>query len=274
MSHNSIERILVPVDLSETSLNALDTAVFLAKKYQAELQILNVSEKIPGGRNIEGQATFSKKPYPDVLPALQRAIGDTNGIKPGLLVKEGYVAETIISVAVSTKSDLIVMGTHGASGYRDGFIGSNCYTVIKHADCHVLTVPPAIRFTQSNNLLFPVRPVNGVLKQYKLVCNFMMEGSTLQILGLSNFSAERETGALNKLAGEIKYELEKGNVKNRTVWGKGISASADILHFMQIHSPDLIVLSTFLDGIVKPNYIGPHTQKIINTSRIPVLVIK
>jgi nucleotide-binding universal stress UspA family protein len=274
MSHNSIERILVPVDLSEPSLNALDTAVFLAKKYQAELQILNVSEKIPGSSQINGHTTFLKKPYPEVLPALQRAIADTSGIKPGLLLIEGYVAEVIISVATSTKSDLIVMGTHGASGFRDGFIGSNCYTVIKHADCNVLTVPPTIKFTLSNNLLFPVRPVNGGLKQYKLICNFMTEGSTLQILGLSNFSAERETGALNKLAGEIKYELEKDQVKNMTVWGKGISASADILHFMQIHSPDLIVLNSFLDGIVKPNYIGPHTQKIINSSRIPVLVIK
>lgn len=49
------------------------------------------------------------------------------------------------------------MGTHGASGFREFFIGTNAFAVVKHAPCPVLTVPPNRKWESFSNILFPVR---------------------------------------------------------------------------------------------------------------------
>src|SRR5690349_7333196 len=132
-----IQRILVAVDLSETSLNALETAVSIAKAHQAGLCILHVNEPVMGNEN---QHSFMpNQANTDVLTALTDAIRYAGELKPTLLQKSGHVVESIIQSAVDERCDLVIMGTHGASGLREGFIGSNTYNVIKYATCPVLT---------------------------------------------------------------------------------------------------------------------------------------
>ena len=86
MSLYGIKKILVPVDLSETSLNALDTAVALAKKHDAEIVLLNVIENKYAfiDENIF-QSTGSLTNSSDVLSALAGAIQHSHEIQPRLL---------------------------------------------------------------------------------------------------------------------------------------------------------------------------------------------
>src|SRR5215208_7208620 len=144
MSSYSIQKILVPVDLSETSLNALDTAVSIAVKQNATLLLLNVLETVHGSFPDEpGYSTFNNLfNTSDVLTALISAIQHSHNIKPEIFQEKGNVTDTIIKTSLAQQCDLIVMGTHGASGFRDGFIGSNTYNTIKYATCPVLSVPP------------------------------------------------------------------------------------------------------------------------------------
>ena len=134
MNGYKINRVLVPVDLSESSLNALDAAVAIAKKNKASLYVLHVDEN--NFQTIEDVGTryFSNSMNSaDVITALVGAIQHTHTIKPIVLMEEGNVAEMIMKTSFLQQADLIVIGTHGASGYRDGFIGNNTYNVIKYA---------------------------------------------------------------------------------------------------------------------------------------------
>jgi len=208
------------------------------------------------------------------LNALTAAIEHAHGIKPELIEKDGHVVESIINAAVFEQTDLIVIGTHGASGFRENYIGSNAYNVIKHSNCPVLTIPPTKKFYSFKKVLFPVRPVTGALARYDVVSRFLSAYASLEVLGVSNSRMDNDAGVLDKIVEEIKGLLEADKVNAKASWGQGNSVSDDIFQFIQTNYPDLIVLTSVIDAISKSNFIGPHTQKLINCSKVPVLNIK
>ena len=268
-----IQQILVPVDLSDTSLNALHTGVALAKKHRAGLHLLFVNEITPNYESTS-DSLISRQVNMDVLLALAGSIKQRDGLLPEVIEQEGSVAESVIKVAANLQADLIVMGTHGASGYRDGFIGSNTYSVMKYATCPVLSIPPKRKFSSFKKVLFPIKPLSGALLPYDVASLFLSSSSTVNVLGLSYLNIRRETAVLDRIVEEIRDKWENQKVDIQTAWSMGNSVATDILQFAQENNPELIVLTSVMDAIPKPNFIGPNTQKVINGARVPVLHIK
>jgi len=271
-----IKKIIVPVDLSETSLNALDTAVCLAKKHSALVYVINVIEPNFGIFSEEFESSFSSgiTNAKDILDALINSIVHVHNVEPKLIQKEGHVVDQIIKLTFLEQCDLIVMGTHGASGYREGFVGSNTYSVIKYANCPVLSIPTKKNYLVFKKILFPIRPVTGALSKYNVVSQFLNNQSTIEVLGLSYKRIEKETNVLDKIVEEIKDNIEIDNVQVNTVWGAGNNISEDILNYSQQNTSDLLVITPILDITAKNGFVGPHAQKIINCAKVPVLTIK
>ena len=272
----TIRKILVPIDMSETSLNALDTAVLLAKRHNASLLMVNVIES---GFDFLGDAIgFSSltnlSHSADVLTALAGGIQNAHSINPKVIQEEGHVSHVILKTALLHQADLIVIGTHGASGYRDGFIGSNTYSILKHSTCPVLTIPPKRKFSTFRKVMFPVRPMSGALVRYDVVSKFMAPNSMLDVVGMSNRGMEKETKLLDKLLEEICDRLGQDKVLGNTAWGKGQTISEDVLDYAHQYQSDLIIITAVLDVTTKQYFIGPHTQKILNCSKVPVLSVK
>lgn len=274
MNSYSIEKILVPVDLSETSLNALNTAISIAMEHHATILILHISEVAFNAKNNELHQIFIAQRDEDVFTALALSVQHSYGLRPLLIKKRGAVVETIISTAMFEKIDLIVMGAHGASGMREGFIGSNTYRVIKYSSCPVLIMPSKWQIKSFKKILFPIRPVSGALLPYHIVCQFLSPDSTLEVLGVSHLRIDKDLRILKKITGEIKDQLDKNETRVKMFWGGGLSIPGDILQFANTHNPDLVILTSILDTISKVNFIGPYTQQIINGSATPLLCIK
>lgn len=271
-----IKKIIVPIDLSEASLNAVNTAMIIAKKHVAEICLLNIIEPAfdPFLNEINSGLSTTSANSSAVLTALAGTIQHETNFKPKIIQEEGCVAEKIIKNSRIQQSDLIVMGSHGASGFRNGFLGSNTYTVIKQAHCPVLSVPSKKKYQSFQKIIFPVRPVSGALKLYDVVCHFLSAESSMDVLGLSYTKIDRDTHVLDKIVGEIKDKLEMDKVKANVMWAAGHTVADDVLQHVQQHFADLIIVSSALDITTKTNFIGPHTQKIINCAKVPVLCIK
>lgn len=141
-----IRRILCPVDFSRFSENALRHAAALAKWYGAELQALHVTS-IPSGVAAFppfGASVPLEPPDPESvleeLRAFVRPIEDSFvSVKETLA--EGGVVAAILEAAARLPADLIVMGTHGRSGFERLLLGSATERVLRQAPCPVLTVP-------------------------------------------------------------------------------------------------------------------------------------
>jgi nucleotide-binding universal stress UspA family protein len=273
MSQYSCRNILVPVDLSEASLNALDTAASIAKVQGARLLIIYVEEE--GLDYLKEETAHS---YPDhsvdVVAALANAIQHKTDFKPEVLRESGAVVNCVLRKCVEYHCDLIVMGTHGASGYRDGFIGSNTYSIAKYSPCPVLTIPAQKKWTAFRKVLFPVRPVTGALARYDVVKNFLSQQSQLNILGLSYRRQDRDVTVLEELTMEISSRVKDDKIITKTAWGAGGGISEDVLNYSLQNNSDLIVVTSSLDVANKPHFIGPNVQKIIHGAKVPVLHIK
>lgn len=133
-----LKRILVPIDFSECSKKALQYAVPLARQFRAELTLLNVIHPyVP-------VSTLS--PLPMAMPEgdgaglkeLQVSIGDS--VPSATLTRFGEAWAEIVAVAKEQGADLIVISTHGRTGFEHALLGSTTEKVVRHAPCPVLVV--------------------------------------------------------------------------------------------------------------------------------------
>lgn len=138
-----LKRILVPIDFSTHSLNALAYARGLAQQFGAELLLLHVIEPI---QFITVSDVYDEQRRRSDA-ALTR-LGDDlvrQGVKVHIRVEPGVPAHVIVQAAKNSGVDMISMGTHGRSGLAHMLIGSVAERVVRSATCPVLTVRPAVR---------------------------------------------------------------------------------------------------------------------------------
>ena len=150
MNLHPIKNILVPIDFGENSLNALETAIALAKLHGATLHLLHVVDNsfdfLNHGDTYIALSSIAENSS-DILQALAGSLAQKHKLLPRVLLVEGCVYQTIVKESIAHNAELIVLGTHGASGARDAFVGTNTYNVFKHAHCAVLAVPGSRKWT-------------------------------------------------------------------------------------------------------------------------------
>jgi nucleotide-binding universal stress UspA family protein len=142
-----IKRILCPTDFSSPSLEGLKAANELAHHFSAELVVLHVNPPIPVMPEGHGAMNFN---IPEYQKEMERAANEqigkvverwvTPGVKATARVAQGDPAEEVAAAAAETKADLIVMSTHGRTGWRRFVTGSVTEKVVRLAELPVLTV--------------------------------------------------------------------------------------------------------------------------------------
>ena len=143
----AFKNILVPYDDSECSLHAFKIAAEIAKKFNSKLTAVTVVPSI-----IHISSSYSNVRYEEILQKEQRdsansALSKVDSIakKQGInlakyVLASNAVVKQIVSFAKSEKFDLIVMGTHGRTGWSKLIIGSVANGIIQTANCPALVV--------------------------------------------------------------------------------------------------------------------------------------
>ena len=142
------EKILVPVDGSETSWRALEEAKTLATAFNGELVVVNVIQPYNNSAMLIvplEQATISQgnaeltKLGNSVLQTAEQKLADFKG-KKELTLEVGHPSERILAVCKDKKCTAIVIGSRGLSGIAEFFLGSVSSKVSQYADVPVLIV--------------------------------------------------------------------------------------------------------------------------------------
>jgi len=139
------ETILVPVDFSEHSKEALDTAIQMARLFESTIHLLHCYHIQTAGISPYGIVLPSGY-YEDIREAAEKRLNDWREKVSG----EGVKVETILSAdnpslainlaAADIQANLIVMGTRGLSGLKHAMLGSVAERIVRLAPCPVLTV--------------------------------------------------------------------------------------------------------------------------------------
>lgn len=157
-----MKKILVPTDFSEYALNAAKLAADIARKFEARIYFLHIVDMpavetgiIPGQtrQDIAEGLFILKKVKKDFKELFEQDF--LKGLNIAEAVQFDGVYESVVEQAKKHEIDLIVMGTHGTSGYvNDFFIGSNTDKIVRLSETPVLTVRDEVKDASFENIVF------------------------------------------------------------------------------------------------------------------------
>ena len=293
------KKILVPLDRSTIAEQALTTARALAKRGNAKLVLLNVSQ--PEVVLIEPMGSYPipamsrdnlEKASRDYLKAIAGA-PEQIGIETSVVVEWGDPASAIIDVALREEVDLIVMSTHGRSGLQRWVLGSITERVLRHAPVAVLALqsgdlPEEFMLTLDGSSLseLAIEPTLALAKLLDAKVTFasvqdMREQPDYDLVNAIN---PVDDGLAERVIVEwydrahtyIKSMVTKYKSHGLELKGAVIEATpADgILTLAEKHNADLIAMTTHgRSGISRWRY-GSVTEKILRSANRDMFIIR
>ena len=135
----SFQSILCPIDLSDNSMRALGGAAQLCKANKAKLSILFVGdpplprEAMYAADELDRKIAQQREELKEVLPTIE-------GVEYQHFFRRGEAAEEIVKFADEENCDLIVLTTHGRSGFLRFLMGSVCESVVRNSNCPVMSI--------------------------------------------------------------------------------------------------------------------------------------
>jgi len=276
-----INRILIPTDFSETGRLAIEHGAFMARLFKAELYILHVLEvneytyDIPEPilrlTNLEALQGIALKKLSEIADGIRKDFG----VVATTMSSTGKIASEIVSYTEENKIDIIIMGTHGASGFEEYFMGSNAHKVVTSASCPVITIQSQAKKVGFVNIVVPID--NKFHSREKI--NYAMELAShytakIHILGLVESHDDHDEEKFNIKLDAVEEIVKKAGLPytRKTVEGSNLAVSA--MEYSKIINADLIVINTDQESNLTGMFIGPFAKQIVNHSRIPVMSVR
>jgi nucleotide-binding universal stress UspA family protein len=289
----SITHVLCPVDFSDVSRRALDHAAALAHWYEARLTVLNVFPVMPV-MDVP-PLVLDDKTRDEIAGELRRFTAPVAATVPlDVRVEQAeLVHEGIAAYASSAGVDLLVMGSHGRSGFKRMLLGSVTERVIRHAPCPTLIVPMhahdivpegPVRYRA---ILCPVDFSEHSIRALEYALNLAEETDAqlrvLHVLALpaelkelqSSFEAVRgqiESDRLRRLENLIPADAATYCTVH-TALREG-TVHREILAAAREHPADLIVMGAQGRGALEAALFGSNTARVARGACCPVLVVQ
>jgi universal stress protein A len=300
-SRSRFKRILVPIDFSRPSIKAIPYALAISRQFGADVYLLHVTDvtqqpppsllTLPVVPQIERDQRFMKR-----LQALVVKYR-TNGNVSALVPRVGVAYEETCDAARQLKADLIVVATHGYTGYKRVFLGSTAERVVQHSPCPVLVVRQ--RINHWNGSIDPGTRTGFRLTKILVPTDFSKCSQVAFKYGLQlvrDFGAElRLVHVINPHAypfGDKYTELDPAELMRQTEYAaqkqlRSMAAKAKTRYSVRvIHgSPameicnaanddvDLVVISTRGRTGLGHILIGSVAEHVVRHAQCPVLVI-
>ena len=144
-----LKKIVCPTDFSQAAASAVAEAVELALQFRAEVVLVHVVPVLPAAPSDPNYA-FAVPEYERALHVdAERRLGalaadlGRKGVAVRTAVGHGDAGGEIVRIATEEAADLIVIATHGTTGWRHALFGSVAEKVVRHARRRVLTIPAA-----------------------------------------------------------------------------------------------------------------------------------
>ncbi len=277
----SIKNILVPTDFSQCANNALRVAVNMAKRHKANIHLVN-AYSVYVSVHSEGAIPYNTdtvsnlfKIKMDNLEVNKKEISKHLETNIVIFAELGTVTDVVNRYVKAKSIDLIVMGTHGASGYKEYFAGTNTYDVIKTAICPVISIPLSFDGTGFKSVLYPIRAVEGVVEKYDYIKPILEKNdATIHLVGIAHENDMQERYVVNVDFAKVKKLIKHDQrfMTYESIKSKDIAET--ILAVAAKRQDDLMVINATLDKNWYHFFKGNYTQKIINHSRILIMAIK
>ncbi|MFM8832729.1 MAG: universal stress protein, partial [Cytophagales bacterium] len=157
-----MKRILVPCDFSDPAVQAFKFAIEVALKSRGEIYLLNVVEVPVMHETVLMPTLYFEQ---SLMNEMKEAAGKKfqkmkdkwagEGVTVSTYVEFGSIITTIRQFIDEKKIDLVVMGTHGATGAREFLIGSNTEKIVRTSSVPVIAIKKSTKLSNIKSIVFP-----------------------------------------------------------------------------------------------------------------------
>jgi nucleotide-binding universal stress UspA family protein len=273
-----MKKILIPTDFSQHAEYALKVAAQIAKKHNGEIILLHMLE-LP---HQSEDAVLSGHDLPEIMFFKNAAIAKLEslmeadfleGLKVSEVIQFELAFDGILKIIQKNDIDLIVMGSHGASGFKDMFIGSNAEKVVRHSEVPVLIIKQENPNFSVDNFVFASDFSDEVKKPFakavEIANTFGAKMNLVMINTPNNFKSTLVAqDIMNKFISQFNIHNYSTHIFNDANVEKGI------LNFANSTNADLIGMCTHGRKGLAHFFNGSISEDLVNHSVKPVVTFK
>ncbi len=250
----AFKHILLPFDGSEQSIVALKSAVFFTKKFNSLLTVVHIEEKISES---EIKALIDKNAQ-DIVYLFMHKVG-----KP---------FKGIIEAAKETDTDLIIMGTHGISGFEEFWMGSNTYKVVSTVKCPVLSMRENALHNDFKSIVLPIDTSFESRQKVPFAIGLAKQfDATIHVLGVSVDDDKESDHHVSSYSRQVIHSIEQKGVKYTYEKKLGGNITKTTSDYATSINADLIIIMTEQETMFGSFFLGKFAQQMVNHSTIPVI---
>ena len=280
-----MKRILFPTDFSEAADNAFLYALEIADFFGADITTVHIyslpevrAAHLPNTiRQVYESVTLERfSNYKDNIPHLHE-IAETHNkthlhIHHMMVEAQGWkVEKRILQAARNEKADMIIMGTTGASGLKEIFLGSIAAEVLENAECPVLAVPQKAKYDGKLNHIavttdYQQDEIGTVLK----VLSFAREtGAQVTCIHVDTSHTEVFTHRMDEFAAKFKDD----NDVNYVVL-EGTSIETAVADYVEENNVDILAMHTHKRNFLQEFFSYSLSKRMAYHLKVPILAIQ
>ncbi|PLX18890.1 MAG: hypothetical protein C0599_11555 [Salinivirgaceae bacterium] len=273
-----MKHVLVPVDFSEDSVNALDMAVHYANQMGYNVRLLHViKDAVFYQRNFALSNLVDVKNEKVVHNIKQIISQYKDKVKNEIdfRIRSGKVYNEIANQAKYGEAELIVIGTHGTSGFEELWLGSNAYKVVNNSPCPVISVRNSYRRHTINRIVLPIDDTPETRQKVPYAARIAKQFNALvYILQVTETKKDSVRERINEYANQVARFFENNDIdfENEYLYGNNLTDMT--IDFALRKDADLIAIMTEQSESTKNIWLGPYAQQMVNHSSVPVLCIQ
>src|SRR5690554_6019559 len=277
-----MKKILVPVDFSKHSEHALEVAAAIAKKQNSEIVALHMM-----GLN---DAVVTRNQSKEVFEAMyymrlaEKQFADLlskeylKGVKVSESVHNYINFNEINDIAKEMNIDLIVMGSHGTTGMKEVFVGSNTEKVVRTSEIPVLVIKHRSENFNPKSGIFACDFLENSIEPFKRAKRiFDMLDINMELLYINLAGDFRSTREIEKRILKFLTDANDPNpldTLNRVVQYSDYSVESGIFAYSQVANADIIALPTQGRQGLAHFFSGIIGEDVVNHSDLPVMTFR
>lgn len=273
-----MKKILIPTDFSKNAEHALKVAAQIAKKNNGEIILLHMLE-LP---NQGSDAVVSGKSIPEIMFFKNAAMNKLEdlmdadyleGIPVSEIIQFELAFDGILNISKKNDVDLIVMGSHGASGFKEMFIGSNAEKVVRNSEIPVLIIKEENNNFEVNDFVFASDFSDEIKKPFEKVLAVAEKfGAKLHVVTINTPSNFKPTSVSESIMHSFLANFKSDNIVTHIY--NDTSIEGGVLNFANSIQADLIGMSTHGRKGLSHFLNGSISEDLVNHSVKPVITFK
>jgi len=252
------KHILVGFDHSESSKIALQKAIDTAERFDSKLTVVYVVNE--------------KDDQSEAISNYLLETGKKHAIDIEYVMRHGRIYKEVGQLERELGADLIVIGSHGITGWQPFWVGSNAFRIVSSSNCPVITIQETTKTYDLQDILLPLADSTETRQKVPYAIALAKAfGATIHVLGVSKDNDKGTQMRVHNYMRQTESYLKEHQVKCTCTESFGVNVPERCIEYAKEVRAGLIMIMTETESA--GFFMGTYAQQLVNHSPVPVMSI-